>query len=252
MRSLFAAFGLLLGVASNAAPPVYGYQIVDSYPHDNRAFTQGLLFVDGFLYESTGRAGQSTIRKVKLETGEVLQRRALDPRLFGEGMVNWGDRLIALTYTTQLGFVFDRKTFEPIRQFRYAGEGWGLTQDGKRLIMSDGSSELRFWDPETLQETGRLRVTEDGKPIDKLNELEWVRGEIFANVWQTNRIARIDPSSGKVVGWIDLGGLMSGVYKLDPIEEVLNGIAYDAKRDRLFVTGKNWPRIFHIKLVRKH
>jgi len=242
---------LFVSTAAAAGVPTFGYQIVEAYPHDNRAFTQGLSYVDGHLYESTGRAGQSTIRKVKVETGEVVQRRALDSRLFGEGMVNWGDRLIALTYTTQIGYVFNRQTFEQLGTFRYPGEGWGLTQDGKRLIMSDGTSELRFWDPETLQETGRLSVTDNSRPVDKLNELEWVRGEIWANIWQTNRIARIDPRTGKVVGWIDLAGLMSGVYKLDPIEEVLNGIAYDAKGDRLFVTGKNWPKLFHIKLVRK-
>jgi glutaminyl-peptide cyclotransferase len=232
------------------APPEYGYKIVHTYAHDPKAFTQGLFFLDGYLYESTGLKGQSSIRKVRLDTGEVLQRRPLASAYFGEGIVNWKGRLIALTYTTQVGFVFDLATFEPLQQFSYPGEGWGLTHDGKRIIMSDGTAELRFWSPDTLKETGRLKVTDRGVPVERLNELEWVRGEIYANVWQTNRIARIDPGSGKVVGWIDLTGLLSGIYRLQT-DDVLNGIAYDAAGDRLFVTGKNWPRLFEIRLTPK-
>jgi len=251
------SFAIALACVAAAAPtpsadePVeYGYKIVRAYAHDPKAFTQGLFYRDGFLYESTGLNGQSSIRKVKIETGEVVQRRALASTYFGEGIVNWKGRLIALTYTSQVGFVFDLATFEPLQQFAYPGEGWGLTHDGKRIIMSDGSAELRFWDPDTLKETGRLKVTDRGVPVLRLNELEWIRGEIYANVWQTNRIARIDPVSGKVVGWIDLTGLMSGVYRLKP-DDVLNGIAYDASGDRLFVTGKNWPRLFEIRLTPK-
>jgi glutaminyl-peptide cyclotransferase len=237
--------------ASSDKPIEYGYKIVGSYAHDPKAFTQGLFYLDGFLYESTGRLGQSSIRKVKIDTGEVLKRRTLAAAYFGEGIVNWKGQIVALTYTNQVGFVFDLATLEPLRQFAYPGEGWGITQDGKRLIMSDGTAELRFWNPDTLQEMGRIKVTDRGQPVDRLNELEWVRGEIYANVWQTNRIARIDPSSGKVVGWIDLTGLLSGVYRVDSQDDVLNGIAYDAKGDRLFVTGKDWPRLFEITLTKK-
>ena len=232
------------------AIPEYGYQVVNTYPHDRGAFTEGLFYLNGFLYEGTGLEGESDIRKVKLETGEVVQRRAIPPEYFGEGIIAWKDRLIEMTYKAEKGWVYDLNTFEPKSEFHYPGEGWSLTTDGKRLIMDDGTPQLRFWDPETLQETGRLTVTADGVPVNNINELEWVKGEIYANVWQTDRIARIDPNSGKVVGWIDLTGL------LDPQDrtsntDVLNGIAYDAKGDRLFVTGKKWPKLFEIKLVKK-
>jgi len=229
---------------------VYGYEIVHTYPHDPLAFTQGLFYLNGFLYEGTGMPDQSSIRKVRLETGEVLQKRDLSGDYFGEGIVNWKDRLIELTWTTEVGFVYDLNTFAPLRQFQYKGEGWGLTQDGKRIIMSDGTAQLRFWDPETLQETGRITVTADGEPVAKLNELEWVKGEIYANVWETDRIARINPSSGKVVGWIDCAGLLPNADRTGN-EDVLNGIAYDAKANRLFVTGKRWPKLFEIRLVKR-
>ena len=232
-----------------ASVPVFGYKVVRSYPHDRQAFTQGLQYVDGVLYEGTGMNGQSGIRKVRLETGEVLQMRPLDPRYFGEGIVVWKQELVQLTWKHGLGFVYDLNTFEPRRTFTYTGEGWGLTHDGARLIMSDGSESgaLRFLDPQTLRETGRLVVIDGGRPVRHLNELEFVKGEIFANIWQTERIARISPKTGRVTGWIDLRGL------LDPREaagtDVLNGIAYDAAKDRLFVTGKWWPRVFEIQLV---
>ena len=229
---------------------MYGYEIVHTYPHDPLAFTQGLFYLNGFLYEGTGMPDQSSIRKVRLETGEVLQKRDLSGDYFGEGIVNWKDRLIELTWTTEVGFVYDLNTFAPLRQFQYKGEGWGLTQDGKRIIMSDGTAQLRFWDPETLQETGRITVTADGEPVAKLNELEWVKGEIYANVWETDRIARINPSSGKVVGWIDCAGLLPNADRTGN-EDVLNGIAYDAKANRLFVTGKRWPKLFEIRLVKR-
>ena len=229
--------------------PVFGYQVVNTFPHDRQAFTQGLQFVDGFLYEGTGQHGQSGIRKVKLETGEVVQRQPLDAKYFGEGITVWGDTLFQLTWQSEIGFVYDKKTFKQLKTFTYPGEGWGLTHDGKRLIMSDGDARgaLRFFDPASLKETGRLIVRDGDRPVDDLNELEYVRGEILANIWQTQRIAKISLKTGAVTGWIDLGGI------LDPRDaagtDVMNGIAYDNARDRLFVTGKNWPKLFEIKLV---
>jgi len=239
------------GPAAPAGVPEYGYQVVHAYPHDPSAFTQGLLYLDGFLYESTGLEFQSSIRKVRLETGEVVQLFNIPQQYFGEGIINWKDRLIELTYKTQVGFVYDLGTFKLQKQFEYPGEGWGLAQDGKRIIMSDGTHELRFWDPETLKETGRLSVTEDGQPVKNLNELEWIKGEIYANIWGTEKIARIDPASGKVVGWINLAGLLEPADRKNSQPDVLNGIAYDAEHDRLFVTGKKWPKLFEIKLVKK-
>ena len=217
------------------------------------AFTQGLLYLNGFLYEGTGIEGLSSIRKVRLETGEVLQKHDIPEAYFGEGIVNWKDRLIELTWKAETGFVYDLASFRLQREFRYPGEGWGMTQDGKRIIMSDGSAQLRFWDPETLQETGRITVTDAGRPVDQLNELEWVKGEIYANIWQTWRIARIDPATGKVAGWIDLTGLLNPADRIEGENgtDVLNGIAYDAAGDRLFVTGKRWPKLFEIRLVKK-
>jgi glutaminyl-peptide cyclotransferase len=189
---------------------------------------------------------------VRLETGEVLQKRVLtNDAYFGEGIVNWKDRLVEITWQTNIGFVYDLASFQPQREFHYQGEGWGLTQDGKRIIMSDGiTPRLRFWDPETLAETGSVTVTADGEPVLNLNELEWVKGEVYANVWQTDRIARINPANGKVIGWIELAGLLSPADRTGDTD-VLNGIAYDAKTDRLFVTGKNWPKLFEIRLVKK-
>jgi glutamine cyclotransferase len=235
--------------ARGAPVPTFGYQVVRSYPHDRNAFTQGLIFRDGVLYEGTGLNGRSGIRKVKLETGEVLQMKALSPEYFGEGITDWNDQIVQLTWRSEVGFVYDLKTLDQIRRWSYTGEGWGLTHDDTRLIMSDGSAQLRFIDPATLTETGRLTVRDANGAVDRLNELEYVKGEILANVWQTDRLARISPKDGRVTGWIDLSGLLS------PIErgsvDVLNGIAYDAAGDRLFVTGKLWPRVFEIRLVKK-
>ncbi|MDB5458606.1 MAG: Glutamine cyclotransferase [Caulobacteraceae bacterium] len=241
---------LIWGGAAHAATPVYGYKIVHIYPHDPDAFTEGLFYLDGFLYESTGLEGRSSIRKVKLETGEVVQQRPLDAQYFGEGIVAWAGRLVELTWQSQIGFVYDLKTFAPRSSFRYRGEGWALTRDDHRLIMSDGTPDLRFLDPRTLKETGRLTVTDGGKPVPNLNELEWVKGQIYANIWQANRIARIDPKSGHVLGWIDLTdmAIVEGSKGGKPID-VLNGIAYDAAHDRLFVTGKLWPDLYEIKLT---
>jgi glutamine cyclotransferase len=239
------------GPASQGAGiPEYGYDVVHVYPHDPGAYTQGLFYLNGVMYESTGLNGQSSIRKVRLETGEVLQKHDIPEQYFGEGIINWKDRLLEITWKSEIGFVYDLNSFAPKGQFMYPGEGWGLTQDGKRIIMSDGTAELRFWDPETLRETGRITVTADGRPVDQLNELEWIKGEVFANVYQTNRIARIDPVTGKLTGWIDLTGILPPADRFRQVD-VLNGIAYDARTDRLFVTGKLWPKLFEIKLVKK-
>lgn len=220
-----------------------------TYPHDPTAFTQGLLFLDGFLYEGTGLHGRSSIRKVKLETGEVVQRRDLPSAYFGEGIAAWGSTLYQLTWQSGLAVVYDRQTLTPRRTFTYPGEGWGLTHDGQALIMSDGSDQLRFLEPATFAERRRVRVTAAGVPVLRLNALAYVKGEIFANVWQTDYLARIDPKSGRVTGWIALVGLLS------PDEaaaaDVLNGTAYDKERDRLFVTGKLWPKLFEIHLVQQ-
>jgi glutamine cyclotransferase len=239
------------GPAAEVGTPEYGYQVVHSYPHDTSAFTEGLFYLDGFLYESTGLEFQSSIRKVRPETGEIVQKHDLPGQYFGEGIVNWKDRMVGLTYRSQVGFVYSLDSFAVQRQFSYPGEGWALTQDGKRIIMSDGTPEIRFWDPETLQETGRITVTDQGQPVKNVNELEWIKGEIYANIWETSRIARIDPASGKVIGWIDLTGLLSPADTADGQTDVLNGIAYDAQHDRLFVTGKRWPKLFEIRLVKK-
>jgi glutamine cyclotransferase len=245
---IWAGTAGLGGIDQRGAPaPTYSYKVVRSYPHDRQAYTQGLVYLDGFLYEGTGLKGQSNIRKVRLETGEVLQNKSIDDKYFGEGIAVVGAELIQLTWQTEIGFVYDLATFAPKRTFSFTGEGWGLTYDGTRLIMSDGTPTLRFLDPATLRETGRLPVKDGGRPVDELNELEIVKGEIFANVYQTQRIARISPKTGRVTGWIDLSGLLSPRDAAGT--DVLNGIAYDAAKDRLFVTGKLWPKLFEIQLV---
>jgi glutaminyl-peptide cyclotransferase len=254
--AVLALAGVGCGSSSTEAGGIkdYGYEVVHTYPHDPHAFTEGLFYLNGFLYEATGLEAQSSVRKVRLETGEVVQQHNLPEAYFGEGIVAWKDRLLQLTYTTQVGFVYDLSTFGLKSQFSYPGQGWSMTTDGKRIIMDDGTPEIRFWNPETLRETGRIRVTADGEPVSNLNELEWVKGEIFANVWHTDRIARIDPVSGAVRGWIDLNGLLDPADRLpgnEGAEQVLNGIAYDAKGDRLFVTGKYWPKLFEIRLVNR-
>ncbi len=237
-------------VSAQTSTPEYGYRVVHSYPHDPLAFTEGLFYLDGFLYESTGLKGASSIRKVKIETGEVVQKYDLPANYFGEGIIIWKDRMIQLTWQSQIGFIHDLKTFRVTSTFYYPGEGWALTQDGKRIIMDDGTPQLRFWDPESLAELGRLTVTDHGMPVENLNELEWVKGQVYANIWGTNRIARIDPVNGRVVGWIDLTGLLKAEEVNADSDAVLNGIAYDAKHDRLFVTGKKWPKVFEIRLVK--
>jgi len=236
------------GLVPPKSATVDTFQVVKAYPHDPAAYTQGLIYRDGFLFESTGLNGQSTLRKVKLETGEVVQQHRLDAKHFGEGLAEWKGQLVQLTWQSNIAFVYDRVTFALRRMFSYPGEGWGLTEDGTQFVLSDGTDVLRFLDPETFREIRRVSVKDGATPVRQLNELEFVRGEIYANVWHTNQIARISPVSGRVTGWIDLRGLMSIGYRLDP-EAVLNGIAYDAVTNRLFVTGKLWPRLFEIRVV---
>jgi glutaminyl-peptide cyclotransferase len=250
-------FILSLGWQSTSTPPlpqgasalpVSTYHIVHTYPHDAKAFTQGLQFEGGVLYEGTGLNGQSSIRRVALETGEVLQQRAVPGEYFGEGITVWRDRLFELTWRSHVAFVYDRKTFAPTQQYSYAGEGWGLTHDGTNLIMSDGTDALRVLDPATFVERRRITVAANGVPVRNLNELEYVNGEIYANVWMTDYVARIAPDSGHVVGYIDLRGLLTPAERAKT--DVLNGIAYDAEHDRLFVTGKLWPKLFEIRVVK--
>ncbi|HET8897211.1 MAG TPA: glutaminyl-peptide cyclotransferase [Rhodanobacteraceae bacterium] len=248
-----ALLALLLTLAASAPVragdvPVYGYNVVKSYPHDTGAYTEGLFWLDGHLYESTGEIGQSSIRKVDLKTGEVVQIKRLPPPYYGEGIVAWKDKLYELTWRNGTGFIYDLKSFKKLGQFHYPGEGWALTRDDTHLYMSDGSGTIRILDPKTLRQTGSIAVTWDGHAVGNLNELEWVDGEIYANIWLTNRIARIDPASGHIVGFIDLSGL-APTDSRDPANDVLNGIAWDAKGKRLFVTGKRWPRLYEIRLT---
>lgn len=230
--------------------PVYGYKVVRVFPHDPNAYTQGLVYYNGFLYEGTGINGSSSLRKVKLETGEVLQKVDLPQQYFGEGITIFKKKILQLTWKAEKGFIYDLDDFHSLGEFSYPGEGWGLTTNDGEVFLSDGTAEIRVLDGNTLKEKRRITVRDGNTPVTQLNELEFVRGEIFANVWQTDRIARISPKTGKVVGWIDLSGILSVVYRHD-VEAVLNGIAWDAAGNRLFVTGKLWPSIFQIELVPK-
>lgn len=245
-RGLVAALLTLLPAAAQAQSAT-SYRVVASYPHDTRAFTEGLFFLDGTLYESTGREGQSDIRQVRIRDGRPIRSAAIDPRYFGEGIVNWGNEILSLTWKDGIGFRWDRKGMRKLSAFHYRGEGWALTQDGTNIIMSDGSSQLRVIDPKNFTEKRRIDVSFFGRPLRNLNELEYVKGEIFANVWMTAQIVRIDPATGVVKGWIDLTPLIDQVRVTDP-EAVPNGIAYDAKSGHLFVTGKLWPKMFEIAL----
>lgn len=245
----FVAALLLALLALAPAQAETRWSLVRSYPHDEKAFTQGLIWFDGALYESTGQYGASNLREVRLTDGAVQRSVPLSPRYFGEGLTNWRDSLISITWQNGLAFRWDRATFREVATYRYAGEGWGLTNDGARLILSDGSATLRFLDPVTLEETGRLPVTFNGKPVRMLNELEYVKGEILANIWMTDRIARIDPATGHVIDWINIGKLTRKLRLTNP-DAVPNGIAYDAANDRLFVTGKYWPKLYEIRLKR--
>ncbi|MEX0773746.1 MAG: glutaminyl-peptide cyclotransferase [Balneolales bacterium] len=246
---LFSQIFTGLGPTSiQSTPTWYDYEVVNIYPHDPGAFTQGLLFRDGYLYESTGRFGQSSLRKVCLETGEVVQQHDVGPEFFAEGLTDWKNQLFQITLNSGISFVYDLQTFEAERTFGYTGKGWGLTNDGSRLIMSDGTADLRFLDPETFREISRLTITENGQPVSKLNELEMVEGEIFANVYFTDHIVIINPENGHVTGRIDLEGLLP-LADRRPQVNVLNGIAYDPDTGRLFVTGKLWPKLFEIRLI---
>src|SRR5216117_1846554 len=252
MRILAACAALTMlapQVPNGTNLPVFGYQIVRAYPHDPTAFTQGLQYVDGIFYEGTGLNGRSSIRKVKLETGEVIEKRDVPAQYFGEGITVWKADLIELTWQSEVAFVYDKATLQQRRTFRYVGEGWGLTHDGVSLIMSDGTDRLRFLDPATFVERRRIWVSDGGIPVRNLNELEFVKGEILANVWQTDYVARIAADTGKVNGYIDLRGLLTPAERAHT--DVLNGIAYDAKGDRLFVTGKLWPKVFEVRIVKK-
>ena len=245
------ACGFMAAVVTVAAQtPEYGYQVIHAYPHDPNAFTEGLEYRAGFLYESTGLEGRSWLRKEKLETGQVVQQIDLDRRYFGEGITILNQQIIQLTYKTEIGFVYDQSTFRVKRTFNYSGEGWSLTNDGENIYMDDGTAQIRIWDPVTLQEKRRITVHDHGQPVTNVNELEWVRGELYANIWQKDVIARISPTDGRVLGWIDLTGVLSAADRSGS-EDVLNGIAYDSLGDRLFVTGKQWPKLFEIKVVPK-
>ena len=240
---------VLLGICSaSLAFGADGFRVVASYPHDREAFTQGLVYVDGHLYESTGINGKSSLREEDLATGGIVRFHDVPHQYFAEGLTDWGNTLVQLTWETHIGFVYDRATFHLLKTFQYPGEGWGLTHDAKNLILSDGTANLKFLDPATFKVTRTITVRDKGKPVSQLNELEWIHGEIWANVWHTDRIASISPTTGNVLGWIELNGLL-GESERTNSEAVLNGIAYDAAHDRILVTGKLWPRIFEIKVV---
>ena len=237
--------------ATTAAPdvtPVYGYRVVKTLPHDRGAWTQGLIYLDDVFYESTGVAGQSTLRKVAVETGKVLQRHDVGGDYFAEGLSDWGTTLVQLTWKDGVAFVYDRRTFRKLREHRYVGEGWGLTRTATHLVMSDGTPTIRLLDPDTFAVTSRVQVHDETGPLSALNELEMVKDTLYANVWTTDRIAMIDLASGRVTGYIDLQGLLPPAER-DRVD-VLNGIAYDAKGDRLFVTGKWYPHVYHIQIVK--
>lgn len=230
------------------AAPLFKVRIVRKYPHDPEAFTQGLLFANGFLYESTGLRGNSSLRQVELETGRIVKKYDLPSRYFGEGLTLWGGSLIQLTWTSGKGFIYNMRSFSVEREFSYSGQGWGLTNDGKSLIMSNGTAELIFLDPVTMARQHSLPVLDSGRPVCSLNELEYIKGEIFANIWQKDFVARISPKTGLVTGWIDMSDLRRELPSASNAE-VLNGIAYDAQKNRIFVTGKLWPLLFQIEPI---
>jgi len=242
-----ALFVLLNQKPVDTKPVSYTYEVVNVYPHDQNAFTQGLIIDEGVLYESTGLIGESTLRRVDLETGAVLQTYELSASFFGEGITVSGDRIIQLTWLSQKGFVYDKQSFNLFEEFNYSTQGWGITTAGTQLIMSDGTANLYFLDPETFEVIGQIAVHDGTTPVSLLNELEYINGKVYANVWQTNKIAIINPDTGQVAGWIDLTGIYTP--ETSNPDNVLNGIAYDAKGDRIFVTGKRWSQLFQIKLI---
>ena len=246
----WGCFGLVLVglVQCEAAAPVAGYRVVATYPHSTASYTEGFFYLNGLFYEGTGMQGHSALLAIDPQTGQVQQKHELPAQYFGEGIVDLGPNIYEWTWTSHVGFVLDRFSFQVVRQFSYSGEGWGMTRDAKEIITSDGTATLRFRDPATFKETRRVVVKDGAAEVKELNELEYVKGEIYANVWHSNRIARISPKDGRVLGWIDLSGLLP-VSEMVNAESVLNEIAYDAEHDRLFVTGKQWPAVFEIKLV---
>jgi len=241
-----AALVLLNNKPADTAPVNYTYEVINVYPHDPNAFTQGLIMEEGVLYEGTGLYGSSTLRRVDLETGNVLQTYELSDDFFGEGITVFGGKIIQLTWQSQKGFVYDKQSFDLLEEFSYSTQGWGITTDGTKLIMSDGTANLYFLDPENFEVTGQVEVRDD-EPVMRLNELEYINGEVYANVWQTDKIAIINPDTGQVTGWIDLTGIYTP--ETSDSNNVLNGIAYDAEGDRLFVTGKRWSQLFQINLI---
>ena len=263
MRRHLAVFILLVFIVMTSAgfqakrapalaPKKYGYRVVNTYPHDPTAFIQGLEFREGALYEGTGQTGRSSLRKVDLRTGKVIQQIPLQPKYFGEGITVLNRQIVQLTWITHIGFIYDQSTFRLLRDFNYPGEGWGLANDGTQIYMSDGTPDIRILDPTTLAESRRVTVRDSGVPVKMLNELEYVRGELYSNVWQTDRIARISLKDGNVIGWIDMTGILSPEerMKVGP-DGVMNGIAFDQLGNRLFVTGKLWPKLFEIQVIEK-
>ncbi|MEZ4706520.1 MAG: glutaminyl-peptide cyclotransferase [Caldilineaceae bacterium] len=231
-----------------AQVPNWSYEVVQTYPHDPAAFTQGLIWLDNIFYEGTGLRGRSSLRQVERDTGAVRKQIDLPEQYFGEGITILGDKLYQLTWQSHTGFIYDKNSFEPLAEFTYPTEGWGITHDGQNLIMSDGTATLYIWDPETLAELGQIHVTGEGQPVVRLNELEYINGQIYANIWQTDRIAVIDPATGHVTAWLNLTGILAPADRTGG-EDVLNGIAYNAENDTLYITGKLWPKLFEIRTV---
>jgi glutamine cyclotransferase len=248
MRLLIALFLTLLPAATQAATPVYGYKVVATFPHSTTAYTEGFFYLDGLFYEGTGMKARSQVLALDPATGRTLQHTEIAPDLFGEGIVDWGSYLYEWTWTSHICFVYDRFSLRPIKQLTYTGEGWGMTRTAKEIVTSDGTATLRFRKPETFAETRHILVHDGARAVDQLNELEYIDGEIYANVWHSDRIARISPADGHLIAWIDLKGILPDSERVDS-ESVLNGIAWDAKGKRLFVTGKQWPKIFQIELT---
>jgi glutaminyl-peptide cyclotransferase len=242
-------FVICLGSGGVAmAAPIYSYKVIARYPHSTDSYTEGFFYLDGMFYEGTGKTGRSAVLVIEPKTGRIVQRRDLAPEYFGEGIVDWGPNIYEWTWMSNVCFVYNRASLRPVKQFTYSGEGWGMTRTAKELITSDGTATLRFRDPNTFKETHHIVVKEGNIRVDRLNELEFIRGEIYANIWHSDMIVRISPQDGHVIAWIDLTGLLPSDQKADA-ESVLNGIAYDAEHDRIFVTGKQWPAVFEIKVV---
>ncbi len=248
LRLTVALFVSLLSFGATKPAPVDGYNVVAKYPHSTESYTEGLLYLNGLLYEGTGNYGHSSLLATDPETGRISLRLDLPPQYYGEGIVDWGPNIYQWTWRSNVCFVYDRISFRPVKQFTYTGEGWGMTRTSKELITSDGTATLRFRDPNTFREVRHIDVTDGGTPVTQLNELEYIKGEIYANIWRTDKIARISPRDGHVIEWIDLAGILPAGQKIKA-DSLPNGIAYDAQHDRLFVTGKQWPVMFEIKVV---